>query len=126
MLSTNAINNPITTQNQKQKLEILLLFSISFFPSATDIAVQPPAPINVPNACIIGKIGIHTDIALIIRASPVFPIKKTSAILYTTITRVMITVGRAREAITCHTFPVSNFFCLSISYTPFKFHLLQV
>ena len=71
-----------------------ILFSF-FSPIAMDAAALPPIPNMLANAINSIKIGFVRLTAATCSGSPVCQTKKVSAMLYTTVTRLLITLGIA-------------------------------
>ena len=72
---------PVITEPQAQKELKYLAFSLSPWPRAMAMAVQPPAPNRVPTPWKTPKAGPERDSAATCIGSPPWPIKNTSAIL---------------------------------------------
>ena len=77
-------------------------------PSAREITLAPPTPNRLEMADRNMKAGMHTVTAVIIASLPVRPIKKVSAMLYTTRMICPITVGSASLKIALGTGQCSN------------------
>jgi len=96
--STAANAAPTTKLAHEMNEEIFFTLWWLFSPSATEIIALPPMPNMLANAISRMKIGLVRLTAATCRASPVCPTKKVSAMLYTTVTRLLMTLGIAIAA----------------------------
>lgn len=102
-------------------------FKLSFLPMAMEMQELAPVPTMLPRAERIVVIGIHKERAVTLNLSPVCPMKYISAILYMTITKIVITAGIHILAINFQIDSLAkiscpyNFFFSSISPTSFNY-----
>ena len=95
--SSTAANAAPTTKLAHEMNEEIF-FTLWWLFSPTEIIALPPMPNMLANAISRIKIGLVRLTAATCRASPVCPTKKVSAMLYTTVTRLLMTLGIAIAA----------------------------
>ena len=106
---------------QKQSEEQILPCSISPAPKQRAMMALLPAPSIVATAARIENTGPTTETAATCAVSPRQPTKNISAMLYSTMTRIMMMEGTAMEKMDFQTEPVrksASFFMISSKNQP--------
>ena len=119
--STAANSTPTIKLAHEMNEEMRFTFLRLFSPSATEIIALPPMPNILANAISRMKMGFVRLTAATCSASPVWPTKNVSAMLYTTVTRLLITLGMAIAATALGMGALLKMVSLSNRINPFTF-----